>query len=183
MPAVHPEAVVLRPVIHGAWVRRGHRRNRWCRCALTAPTGNGLEGTFTAAQRAVCVLPGLPPGVVLLQQPLDLVANPTADGIQIKTAAALAGTTSRHAIDELAAGLNPGVQATISAVFHGLTLPTPTAQPTLPSQPDQGNRDATQFQRQQKHLHLRPPIRTAARSSDASAQRDADHSTCGRRRY
>ena len=138
--------------------------------------------TLRTASLPIFPLPGLSPGIVVLHQPLNLVAHPAADGIQIKTAAALTGATSRHAVDKLTTGLDPGVQSAVSAIFHSPTLLTPTAQPMLPSQSDQSDGETTKFQRQQKHLHLRPPIRTAARSCGASAHRDADHSTCGRRR-
>ena len=107
------------------------------------PSGDGIQGTLATTTHPSTLLPGLPPIVVLLQQPLHLVANPAANGIEIKATAALAGTTSGHPIDELAAGLDPSVQPTVSAVFHALTLPTPATQPALPSQSDHGDGNTT----------------------------------------
>ena len=122
---------------------------------LTA--GNGVQRALAAPTRSHrWLLPGFTPVIVLLKQPLDLVANPTADRFQIQRAAALPRASSGDPIHDLATCLQPDVPAAFSAFFHGSTLPTPLTQPLLPTQANQHDGHTTKLQRQEKSLHLNP---------------------------
>ena len=114
------------------------------------------------------LLPRLPPIVVLFQQPLHLVADPTSNGIEVETWTTLPRTTSGHSINKLTTGFKPLIQTAITRIsrplqtfvtlLHASRLTTPTAQPMLPAESDQRNRNTTALKSEPKNVHSAPSL-------------------------
>ena len=80
------------------------------------PTRDGLKRSFATGLGLSTVLPRLSPIVALFQQPLHLVADPSANGIEVEARTPLPRTTSGHAINELSTGFEPLIQAAITRI-------------------------------------------------------------------
>ena len=147
-------------------------------------SGNGVQRALPAATRSHrWLLPGFTPVIVLLKQPLHLVAHPTADGFQIQRAAALPRASSGDPIHDLSTCLQPDVPAAFSAFFHGSTLPTPLTQPLLTTQTNQHNGHTSKLQRQKKGLHLNPSPQTAAGNWHANGLHGGGRNNVDRRHW
>ena len=135
---------------------------------MTRPTRNGLQRLFPTGLGLSALLPWLPPIVVLFQQPIHLVSDPTSNRIEVETWTTLPRTTSGHSINKLTTGFKPLIQTAITRIsrplqtfvtlLHTARLTTPAAQPMLPAESDQRNRNATALKSEPKNVHSAPSL-------------------------
>ena len=135
---------------------------------MTRPTRNGLQRLFPTGHGLNALLPWLPPIVVLFQQPLHLVADPTPNGIEVEARTTLPRASTGHAINKLTTGFKPLIQTAIARIsrplqtfvtlLHGSRLTTPAAQPMLPAESDQRNCKATALKSEPKNVHSAPSL-------------------------
>ena len=127
-----------------------------------------MKRSFATGLGLSTLLPRLPPIVVLFQQPLHLVADPTPNGIEVEARTTLPWTSSRDSIHKLTSGFKPLIQTAITRIsrplqmfvtlLHPSRLTTPAAQPVLTLESDQRNHNATALKSEPKHVHSAPSL-------------------------